>query len=511
MPIKLSALRSIVAVSIGAVLALPATAQNLSLDKVGGGLGTLTTFPIGGQPNEPYLLIVDILEQSTYVPAIDATLDITPQFAGLTFAFPGWAGNTNGAGAAVPTIQFPDWSDLSAFVWSFQAVAGGGPWRVSNLVRVTPHFPGTWSAPLNQPPVPINGGGTAVAANGGVLFVGGSGPAAQRYLSRTEEWESAGVTFGVGLFSQTTGLPDGRVLFTGGIDPLTGQTTAAAAVYDPIAQTTTPLAMSQPRAGHGASVMGNGRVLITGGLSALNLTNPLSLFTGLLTTTEVFNPATNTFSAGPYMLEARALHTSTTLTSGQVLVAGGISLLPIVNLPTVSATAYRFNPATNSFGIPALFSGGRFLHSAAPLSNGKVLLAGGVNIDFTTFLTTLNPADLIVTTRTDCQVYTPGISSFGTFATVNGMQEGRAGAAIAELANGQALIAGGCQLAIDVNTSTFAFVPSATADRLSQSPNSIAPTGSMSAPRLFPLTVNLPDATVMVVGGGPTGAEIYQN
>jgi hypothetical protein len=32
----------------------------------------------------------------------------------------------------------------------------------------------------------------------------------------------------------------------------------------------------------------------------------------------------------------------------------------------------------------------------------------------------------------------------------------------------------------------------------------------MAAPRLFPTTVNLPDGTIMVVGGGPTDAEIYQ-
>ncbi|MBL8748374.1 MAG: hypothetical protein JNK78_04385 [Planctomycetes bacterium] len=268
--------------------------------------------------------------------------------------------------------------------------------------------------------------------------------------------------------------------------------------------------MASPRAGHGASVMGNGKVLITGGLSALDLANPLSLFTGLLQSTEIFDPATNTFGPGPNMLEARALHTSTTLTNGQVLVAGGISTF--LGIPNVSATAYRFNPTTNSFGLPSFFSGARFLHSAAPTTNGKVLLVGGLNIDFTTFLTTGQLQDLVVTTRTDCQLFTPSfVGGFGTFATVNGMQEGRAGAAVAQLPNGGALIAGGFQLVIDIPTSTFTFNPTASADRLSQSPNAIAPTGAMSAPRLFPTTVNLPDGTVMVVGGGPSGAEIWQH
>lgn len=500
------------ATALAALSAAAIPAQNLSLDKIGGGLGAITTFPIQGLPNEPYFLIVNIAEAPfTLVPPYSVTLDIGLELLDFTFAIPGWAGMTNGSGAATPAVIFPDDPFFSAFVWSFQVLGGSGPYRVSNLVRVTPRSVGTWSAPLNQPTVPIAGGGTATAPNNELLFVGGSGPVAQRYKSRIEEWESAGVTFGVGLFSQTTGLPDGRVLFTGGLDPTTGQTTSAAAVYDPVAQTTTTLAMASPRAGHGASLMGNGKVLVTGGLSALDLANPLSLFTGLLVSTEIFDPATNTFSAGPNMLEARALHTSTTLTNGQVLVAGGISLLPIINIPTVSATAYRFNPTTNSFGLPAFFTGARFLHTAAPTSNGKVLLVGGLNIDFSTFLTTGQFTDLVITTRDDCQLFTPSfIGGFGTFATVAGMQEGRAGAAVATLPNGAALIAGGFQLTIDIPTSTFGFTPTASADRFSQSPNAMAPTGAMSAPRLFPTTVNLPDGTVMVVGGGPTGAEIYQ-
>jgi len=320
----------------------------------------------------------------------------------------------------------------------------------------------------------------------------------------------AGATFGVGLFSQSTGLPDGRILFTGGLDAVTGQPTANAAVYDPVAQTTTTLTMGAARAGHGASVMGNGRVLITGGMSSLDLTNPLSLFTGLLQSSEIYDPATDTFAPGPQMLEARAFHSSTELTNGQVLIAGGLSLLPIVNLPTVSQTAYKFNPANNSFGLPAVMNGARFLHSAAPLSNGKVLLVGGVTLDLSVFLTTLNIADIIVGTRTDCQLFATGAFGFGTFTTVNGMQEGRAGAAIAPLPNGGALIAGGFQLALDVPHSTFAFNATASADKFAQSPNLIAPTGAMATPRAFPVAANLPDGTVMIVGGGGN-AEIYQN
>jgi len=319
------------------------------------------------------------------------------------------------------------------------------------------------------------------------------------------------VTFGVGLLSQATALHDGRILFTGGLDPTTGQPTAAAAIYDPIALTTTPLAMAQARAGHGASALGNGKVLITGGLSGFALQNPLSIFTGILGSTEVFDPATNSFAPGPNLVEPRALHSSTTLTSGQVLIAGGLTLIPIANVPTVSSTAYRFNPATNSFGLPAVFSGARFLHSAVALSNGKVLLCGGLSLDLTTFLTTGNVQDLAIGTRSDCQVYAPSLFGFGTFTTVNGMQEGRAGAAVAPLPNGGALIAGGFRLVISPATLQLEVAATATADVLLSGQNAIARTGPMAAPRILATTVSLPDGTTMVVGGGPVGAEIYQH
>ncbi|HEX6810075.1 MAG TPA: hypothetical protein VF384_00505 [Planctomycetota bacterium] len=487
-----------------------ATAQGLSLDKYGGGLGQSMELRAQGLPGELYLFALDLQEHTTPIPALGITLDITDTFIPLSLQLPGFVGFTDSNGQAAASLPLPADPWLEGLVLSLQAISGNGPFRVSNLVRVTPQLPGTWKPALSLPALPINGGTVAAMANGELLFIGGSGPGAQRYKSRTEEWELAGVTFGVGLLSQSTELADGRVLFTGGLDLVTGQPTNAAAIYDPVAQTTTPVAMSAARAGHGASRMGDGRVLVTGGMSAFDLLNPLSMFTGIQVGTEVFDPATSSFVPGPNMLEARAMHTSTTLTNGQVLIAGGITLIPLVNVPTVSATAYKFNYQTGSFGLPSTFAGARFLHSAAPLSNGKVLIAGGLSLDLTTFLTTLNLADLVVGTRSDCQVYSPSLFGFGTFATVNGMQEGRAGAAIAALPNGGALIAGGFAVTIDPTTSAFALGASASADVFTQGPNTVTPTGSMAAPRMFPTTVLLPDGTIMVVGGGPVNAEIWQ-
>ncbi|MFK7741578.1 MAG: Kelch repeat-containing protein [Planctomycetota bacterium] len=492
-----------------AMTAATGIAQNLDLDKVGGALGANLTLPIQGQPNEAYALLFDIQETPTALPQLGITLDISDQFAWFTQGAPGWLGSTDANGDATPGIVVPNLPFLSDFVLSFQAIGGStGAWRVSNLVRVTLQSGGSFVPALNAPAVPIAGGGVVAQDNAEFLFVGGSGPAAQRYLSRTEEWELAGATFGVGLLSQSTVLDDGRVLFTGGLDLATGQPTDAAAIYDPATQVTTQLTMSSARAGHGSSLLGNGRVLVSGGLLAFDINNPLSLLTGIQNTTEIFDPTTDTFVAGPNMLEARALHTSTTLTDGRVLIAGGVTLLPIVNIPTVSSTAYLFNPNNNSFGLPSFFPGARLLHSATALDNGRVLLCGGLSLDLTAFLQSGNIQDIVVATRDDCLVFTPGF--FGTFASVPGMQVGRAGAALAPLPNGGALIAGGFQLTLDLATNTFVAEATETADVFSQGPNTVAPTGSMAAARLFPVTSNLPDGTILILGGGPLEAEIYQ-
>jgi hypothetical protein len=481
-------------------------AQGLSLDKSGGAIGGSADYRLQGPPNVLHAILVAFNESPTPVPQLGISLDIPLTLLTESLSIPGFLGFLDANGAAAASLPIPNDPALAGLCASTQAIADASPFIVSNLVRVTLQERGKFAAPLHQPLLPISGGAAIAGPNGGVMFVGGAGPLALRYKSRTEEWSFAGATVSVGQYSQTTGLPDGRVLITGGLG-LLGQPSATAAIYDPVAQTTTQLQMNAARAGHGASLMGDGRVLITGGFATLDF-NLQNTFGTLLGTTEIFDPANNTFVPGPTMLEPRAWHSSTTLTNGQVLIAGGLSQLPLVNTPIVSATAYRFNPATNSFGLPAVFSGGRFLHSAVPLSDGKVLLVGGASIDFAAYLVSQNIADLAIETRSDCQLYSPSLFGFGTFTTVSGMQEGRAGAAVAPLPGGRALIAGGYQLAIAAGTLTFQFVSTASADLFERGPNRIEATGAMSLARQNPMAVNLPDGTVMVVGG--LGAEIYQ-
>ncbi len=73
--------------------------------------------------------------------------------------------------------------------------------------------------------------------------------------------------------------------------------------------------MTAARADHAAIKLADGRVLITGGHDGA----------ASLGTTEIFDPATGTFSSGPSMNVARAGHSATLFADGRVFIAGGDS------------------------------------------------------------------------------------------------------------------------------------------------------------------------------------------
>jgi len=484
-----------------AAAASVATAGDLELSLHGGAVNQTTTLSFDGDANAPYMLLFDIQESAVYVNP-NVTLAIAPTFASISALVPGFVGTLDGQGSAQSSVILPNDPFLLATTVSFQAVSGNPLDSVSNLIRLTAATAGTFEPTLDAPDLPIIEG-TAAAGDDGVMFIGGSGPVAQRYDPNLEEWSLSGAAFSIGALGQSTALADGRILFTGGIG-LNGQPTTAAAVYDPQTQLSTTITMNQSRAGHGASLLPDGRVLITGGFKSLDLTDLLTFLTGVQGDTELFDPNTGTFAAGPTMLEPRALHTSTTTSSGGVLIAGGLTIIPIISIPTVSNTSYLFN--NGSFGLPSFFAGARMMHSACALDNGDVLLAGGLSIDFSQVIQSGDLTQLVIGTLDDGQVYSSGIFG-GSYSTVNGMASGRAGAGVISLGGGDALIVGG----LDVSLSTGGVnVGALSSADLYTGGGTFSPTGSMAEARTFPVLTALPDGTVLVAGGGPVSAEVYQ-
>ena len=77
--------------------------------------------------------------------------------------------------------------------------------------------------------------------------------------------------------------------------------------------------MIEVRAGHTATLLLDGTVVVTGGGATDSRNNP----TPTLASAELYDPISGTWSATAGMIEARYGHTATLLLNGQVLVADG--------------------------------------------------------------------------------------------------------------------------------------------------------------------------------------------
>ena len=130
----------------------------------------------------------------------------------------------------------------------------------------------------------------------------------------TKSFVPAGHLIAIRVRHTATLLSDGRILVTGGT---TGsQVSADVELFDPASGTSTLVAlMEQPRTDHAAARLPDGNVLIVGGSSSDG---------GVLQSAEVFNPASGSIALLSSSLQRRrAGATATTTHRGRVLVAGG--------------------------------------------------------------------------------------------------------------------------------------------------------------------------------------------
>lgn len=159
-------------------------------------------------------------------------------------------------------------------------------------------------------------------------------------------------------------LPTGDVLITGGFNE--GVALASAEVYQADTHTfTTVKGMSVPRDRHAATLLKSGLVLVTGGC-----TDSSSKVTAAA---ELFDPSTKQFTPVGDMLSPRCAQAATLLTDGSVLVTGGSAS----RFDDVLTTAELYNPVTRGFVAVAKMTTRRHKHASTLLPDGRVLINGG--------------------------------------------------------------------------------------------------------------------------------------
>lgn len=135
------------------------------------------------------------------------------------------------------------------------------------------------------------------------------------------------------------------------------------AVLDPVWSTTGQ--MAQARAEHQMVRLSNGRVLITGGRST-HSSSPTSLFTS-----ELFDFRTRTWSMASSLSTGRHAHSATVLSNGTVLVAGGVAG------STTLSSAQVYSPSNGIWTTVGSLATARAGHKAVRLNDGRVLVVGG--------------------------------------------------------------------------------------------------------------------------------------
>lgn len=158
-------------------------------------------------------------------------------------------------------------------------------------------------------------------------------------------------------------LHDGRVLVIGGMVSVRGDevSTASTEIYDPKTGAIIPSGkLSAPRAGHTATLLADGDVLVTGGGADQKT----------LIGAELYQTAAGEFIPVGPMLAPRERHSATLLTDGRVLVTGGTIARP-------SEAADLYEPRTRTFTAAARMRSRRAAHSSTLLKDGRALIAGG--------------------------------------------------------------------------------------------------------------------------------------
>jgi hypothetical protein len=334
-------------------------------------------------------------------------------------------------------------------------------------------------------------GHTATLMPNGKLLIAGGSEINSNSLASAELYDTTTGTFSptgnmeVARCQHTaTLLPNGKVLVVGGSfyynNGASVITLSSAELYDPVTGTFTATgSLITGRFEHTATLLSSGKVLIAGGGSGSYITT---------NSAELYDPSTGIFTATGDMVTWRSQHTATLLPCGKVLITGGGNF----QIDNILSSAELFDPSTGTFTATGSMGTARYVHTATLLSIGKVLIAGGGGMR--PYYPPLSSAELYD-------------QSTGTFTTTGSIVTGASLLTATLLPNGKVLIAGG-------NVNAYCL---ARAELYDPATETFTTTGSMATARNQHTATLLPSGKVLIAGGnnyqvfGPlSSAELYR-
>ena len=334
--------------------------------------------------------------------------------------------------------------------------------------------------------------------SGGDVLVtgGGTGTLTAAFgLASTERWDyrRMAVTPGPTMTTaralhSTVRLNDGRVLLIGGADQF-GTVLSSCEIYDPTTNSFTATAgMGTPRILHGATLLADGRVMVAGGTPTLT-PDVTAAITSTLSSMEIYNPTSGTWSTPQIIGGPRLAPALTLLSNGQVMISGGVWVSIIFGVPIAASSTtavQRWNPANGSWTSGPNMSQGRAGHqyNQVTLNDGRVLMTGGINVPG---LPGVNHAP----TTSGAEVYDPTTNSW---QTVN-MPTARALHSATLLADGRVAVCGGAQGTLTAPVSI------ANVDVFNPTTNSWSTAPALTGSRASHTASLMPNGTLVLFGG----------
>lgn len=317
---------------------------------------------------------------------------------------------------------------------------------------------------------------------------------AQIYDSLTRTFSFTG-SLANGRYGHTaTLLQNGKVLVVGGFDSycICSAPVTTAEIFDPATGSFSPAGAPQmPRAYHTATLLADGTVLIVGGVQGV----PDLLAGGsvpALASAEIYDPGTNRFNSVGGMANRRMNHTATLLPSGMALIVGGAPVSIGGPGTAGDATAELYDPIMRAFSPAGAMAMPRFGHTATLLPTGNVLVAGGSASGETA------PVFSGRAPTASVEIFNPQTKLWSTAPAMNSP---RAFHTATLLHSGQVLFAGDTQESF----------PHGRAELYDPQSGASAPAGSLVAGwRWRHVATLMPDGSVLVVGGVTGIIELYQ-